>query len=338
MAEQWKKVDDFPNYQVDPEGNVRVEKGNEYNRRYRQLKHSNDEDGNLFVWVFSAGTGHIKKYVADLVLQAWVEPAPLGDGNQMWMPCHKDGNPANCRYDNLIWVDGNGETPTAQQRAYKPEPTRPEDRMYHTQILVCSKRTGQMFLCDSLKSAANTIGTSVQQLMTDLKVKAEDCEFLSLIKMRQAATRKPVTKERRDKVLAFDHVVQNRIVAATPYDLALLTGVDESAILGALHHRNYNMVAGYTFKWFKDPSAIPSFTKEQATVNRVEHFIPQSGEPKPKEDAAYKVVHKSTGLKSYFPNLEMLCNEQGWTTAVVEKMLKGRPNGLNIGAFRVSPC
>lgn len=307
MAEQWVNIKQFPNYQVSPEGRVRVEKHKGNGRRYRELKTHNDANGNLYVWMFSNHTGHIKCYVAYMVLEAYVGPPPIDDGTKCWMAAHKNGDLENCNYFNLHWVEGNPHGPD-QSAVTTKTPDRPRS-LYTVELLVCQRHTGRMFLYKTLTSAAAACNMLPQELLRELGQRGPDGEFLYKLQDKAVAP-PPKPKSRKDKIIAFDHVTGERIVTLDPGTMATLTGVDESAIIGSLHHRNYGLIAGYSFKWFKDPTAFPSPTRDEAMVSRVEHFIP----PVTKSpQSVFKVSDLHTGRVLFFDTLDKVAEHYGWS-------------------------
>lgn len=262
MAEQWVNVKQFPNYQVSPEGRVRVEKHKGNGRRYRELKAHNDADGNLYVWMFSNHTGHVMCYVAYLTLEAYEGPPPIGDSDKCWMAGHKDGNPGNCHYTNLRWIEGN---------PFVPDTAPPTPRsMYKVELVVCQRHTGRMHLYRTLSGAAAACNMSPEELVAELSKDMPNGAFL--YKLQDKVVGRPPKPPQKDKVVAFDYVTGQRIVAADPLGISLLTGVDETIIWEHLNRHDHGMFAGYSWKWFKDPTPLPNATREEGFDSRVKYF------------------------------------------------------------------
>ena len=88
----WKKIDDFDNYSISSEGQVRNNTG-------LILKPSNDKDGYLRVCLYKNGKQKCHK-VHRLVALAFI---PLEAGKDF--VDHKDGHPENNLLENLRWAN-----------------------------------------------------------------------------------------------------------------------------------------------------------------------------------------------------------------------------------------
>lgn len=94
----WKKVEDFPDYLVSPEGTIKSLKWG----KEKILKNSVDTHGYLTVSLWKSGkmrTHRVHLLVANLFLEK-VEGKPQVN--------HKDGNKTNPDVTNLEWVDSLG--------------------------------------------------------------------------------------------------------------------------------------------------------------------------------------------------------------------------------------
>lgn len=103
MSEHWKKIPEYPGYEVSDQGRIRS-----YHQRspisgevwavadepQRYLKGAFDRDYH-FVALSHEGITH-KCYIHTLVMQAFVGPCPEG-----MEVCHNDGNPRNNHLENL---------------------------------------------------------------------------------------------------------------------------------------------------------------------------------------------------------------------------------------------
>ena len=90
---EWKKIDDFENYSISSEGEVRNDKFD------RILNPSNDKDGYLRVCLYKNGKKKTH-YVHRLVASAFI---PLENGKDF--VDHKDGEPTNNSVENLRWCN-----------------------------------------------------------------------------------------------------------------------------------------------------------------------------------------------------------------------------------------
>lgn len=92
MSEEWKVIEEFPDYEVSNLGRVMSHKS------HRILKGSRDDDGYPFVELSRSGrTKQIKTHV--LVLTAFSGPRPLG-----MVSGHVDGSKSNNVIRNLSWI------------------------------------------------------------------------------------------------------------------------------------------------------------------------------------------------------------------------------------------
>jgi len=106
MQEIWKKVPDYPRYEVSNFGQVRsYATSSLYRDRLRKtpkmLKPTNDSRKNVVGYVrFNLHNEYGNKFenVARIVLSAFVSPCP-----ENMEACHNDGNPLNNCLDNLRW-------------------------------------------------------------------------------------------------------------------------------------------------------------------------------------------------------------------------------------------
>lgn len=96
-------VNNFPGYCVDSTGLV-LHKG-------KCLKPSVQPSGYVKIYLYRDGKRHVK-YLHRIVAEAFIDnPNNLPEVN------HKDGNRANCRVDNLEWIDRVGNMRHGKGRA-----------------------------------------------------------------------------------------------------------------------------------------------------------------------------------------------------------------------------
>ena len=99
MSETWKKIPDYPLYEVSNYGNVRSwnTSGNKSNvTPPTQL--NNHKIKNNYIQYAIGGKNVKMKLAHRLVLEAFVGPCPEG-----MQGCHNDGNPENNCLENLRW-------------------------------------------------------------------------------------------------------------------------------------------------------------------------------------------------------------------------------------------
>jgi hypothetical protein len=93
MSEEWRKIDDFPNYEVSSYGRVR----NTFNQAF--LTSRPNQWGSMMLGLSGNG-GQAMRSVNVLVLYAFGEPPLQTNFNT---PIHLDGDRTNCRIENLMW-------------------------------------------------------------------------------------------------------------------------------------------------------------------------------------------------------------------------------------------
>lgn len=97
---RWRQIPDCPNYVVSDHGVV-AKRRDRPGKPHRPLKQRrNGKAGKPMASVYDAG-GAVKAFQVDrLVLTTFRGPAP-SDSHYCR---HRDGDPANCRLDNLVWA------------------------------------------------------------------------------------------------------------------------------------------------------------------------------------------------------------------------------------------
>lgn len=92
-AEQWKELSEFPNYEVNPLGEI-------YNRRTRSLMRINPTNhGHMKITLTAEDGSRYDRSVAMLVADAFVRPPNFMCDYLIVL----DGDQANVRADNLAW-------------------------------------------------------------------------------------------------------------------------------------------------------------------------------------------------------------------------------------------
>lgn len=94
MEEEWKTIEEFPNYEVSSFGNIR-------NKKTPNKMHSLNKSGsnrNYYSVIFSTNNKQIRRNVHRLVAKAFI-PNP----NNLPQVNHKDENGLNNHVDNLEW-------------------------------------------------------------------------------------------------------------------------------------------------------------------------------------------------------------------------------------------
>lgn len=96
MEEEWKTIDEFPNYEVSSFGNIR-------NKETPDKIHSLNKSGprrSYYSAIFSINNKKVRRNIHRLVAKAFIpNPNNLPEIN------HKDENGLNNRVDNLEWCD-----------------------------------------------------------------------------------------------------------------------------------------------------------------------------------------------------------------------------------------
>ena len=92
MYEDWRNIQEFPEYNVSNFGNVLKETG-------RLLKQRPQQYGVPSVWLIKDDRQHCRS-VPLLVARAWL---PLPEREDFVSPIQLDGDRSNCRVDNLMW-------------------------------------------------------------------------------------------------------------------------------------------------------------------------------------------------------------------------------------------
>jgi len=258
MSEEWKVIEDFPGYEISDQGNVRVWKSKGYYRDVSQ--HFVKEDGYRRVNLWSAKEGHTKRLVHVLVCKAFNGPPP-SDG-KLYQVNHKDGVKYHNASGNLEWETGSGNVQHALENGLTN---------YNLQITACDTETGQVVSFHSMEAAARALGSTPEAIKRLLghpdKPKYKDKFILS----HNLSEHRPAHKT-EDKIVAIDHVLGTRLVSENVSTMSILTGVLRNTILNALKKCDLSMVAGYTFKWFKDLREVPAYTVDQALDSRVKYF------------------------------------------------------------------
>lgn len=107
-AEEWVPIPGFDGYEVSNLGNVRsLRKGTP--RHMTPFMWPPKDGESFFVQMVRNGTNY-RRAVAPLVLEAFKEAAGV---RIHWN--HLDGDPANCRADNLVWASAAAENPVRRQ-------------------------------------------------------------------------------------------------------------------------------------------------------------------------------------------------------------------------------
>lgn len=342
MTERWEPVPENRKYEVSDAGNARVRKEGLGNR-WRMIQCRNDEDGYLKLQMH----GSPEMYLGDLVNELFNGPPPVGDGNQMWVTGHRDMNPENCKASNLFWEDSNTLNPTISHQLSKamdaPAREKPSGSLWRAQILVCQKHTGRMYIYPSLQIAASAMDMSVQDLAAKLTLpdvvhqmaKNPREEFVA-----KHTPKKHVPPEKPlkggSKIRCIDHGDNRTIVCHTLQGAYLMTGIDADIIAKKLADKDITEIGGFSFKWFHDDRAFPTYDFNQIVKSRMEFMF--SKERKPRPEMTYQVKHNTLETIRKYPDLETLCSEEGWTFPVVSSLVNEFPKGVKIGDYHVSPC
>jgi hypothetical protein len=291
MTERWEPVPENRNYEVSDYGNARVRKEG-LGIRWRMIQCRNDEDGHLKLRMH----GSPEMYLADLVNELFNGPPPVGDGNQMWVTGHRDMDFENCKASNLFWEDANSLGPTLSHQLSKAmdEPVRekPSSTLWKAQILVCQKHTGRMFIYPSLGIAASAMGTTVQDLAAKLTLPdvvhqmANNPKEQFVVKntpKRHTPPKKPLKDG--DKIRCIDHGDNRTIVCHSLQGAYLMTGIDAELIAKKLADKDITEIGGYSFKWFNDERAFPTYDFTQIVKSRMEFMFSKERKPHPSHAA-----------------------------------------------------
>ena len=98
--EEWRVIEEFPNYLISQYGRVRHKDRNEV----RKVALNNKGFPIIVLWLEDNPTRYLRQ-INVLVAKAFLDPPMFDDNsrfpqNQIW---HKDGDLKNCYYENLMW-------------------------------------------------------------------------------------------------------------------------------------------------------------------------------------------------------------------------------------------
>ena len=140
MSEEWRTINDSPDYEVSDTGRVRSSKG----KAARYLKLTTDKYGYLHVVLSQNDKG--KTYtIHRLVLAAFIGQRPKGmEAN------HIDGDKCNNKLDNLEWITSSGNMIHAYRNGLKTPPYKAVQQLtlggvlvrIYKSLLEASRQTG----------------------------------------------------------------------------------------------------------------------------------------------------------------------------------------------------
>lgn len=302
MSELWKDIPDFLGYEVSDLGNVRVRKSG---GRYRDLSQHTIEQGYRRVNLWSVETGHVKKLTHVLVCRTFNGEPPIGE--VIYEVNHKDGNKANNVPGNLEWKTGSGN----MQHALETGLTR-----YNLRITVCDSETGQTISYPSMNAVSRDLNITPDAIKRLLGHPDKPMYNNRYIFNHEMSEHVPAHKT-HDKIVAFDHTTGIRLIAINASQLSVLTGVLSATILNTIRKGDLGMIAGYSFKWFKDGRALPSFKSEEAMVSRVHYFMRKS------RTSGVVVKYHPTGTVATFEQTEDAVEATGILGSTIKTFING---------------
>lgn len=250
----FREIPGYPNYFATEDGLIiKIRKDG----TTLTLSQRKDSKGYLRVNLYIEGNVYTR-FVHQLIALAFLVEEPLEEVN------HKDGDKTNNHYLNLEWVTRVGNRIHAVNTGLVRNVLRV--RAYHN-------KSGEVIVYPSMKSAAKAFGLDRYQIVKfltgypHLKVNGD----VTLQAMLEEYV--PNTREGRRTIVAYDYVSKRTLVADTTLMMALLTGIQNQTIKGALKAKKMNLIGGYAFKKGEDQTPFPKFDKDEAFSSRERYML-----------------------------------------------------------------